>query len=232
VGRGVRAAAAFMSELAAAARNVRPRTYAIIGVPAVVLTLIGWQRCGVSGCPSVDTLAAFQPEGAPVLLDSDGEPFAVLMPVQREVIPLESLPDTSGTYGRFAGSRCVAGAASPEGGPTYLQGAIVVMDAADGTCSPWSVAGISGSPASTAPWMRRQVGSTFKPFVFAAGLDRDYAPSQHACSGRKAWSIALTPSTGAFQNGSAAVTARTVGNAPGVLPSTAAGTVRLVWGRK
>jgi penicillin-binding protein 1A len=419
-GRGVRAATTSASGLAAAARDVRPRTWAIIGVSVIALMLIAWQRCGVSGCPSVDTLAAFQPEGAPVLLDSDGEPFAVLMPVQRELIPLESLPEhvgqafiavedqrfyehggidirrvggsavavaragsyvqgsstitmqlarnafpdrlpatktmgrkvvearvaraiekrftkdeilelylnhiyfgagvygiaaasrhyfgrpasqlslsqaallaalpkapthyeprrnpeaartrrdlvlslmaqqgritdaeaaaakknglgttatppaarreasvapwftdavrrqleadlgdglysgglrvhttldrrvqaaaeqalerqlttvERGTYGRFAGARYVAGAASPEGGPTYLQGAIVVLDAADGRV----LALVGGrdfrqSGFNRAVDARRQVGSTFKPFVFAAALDRGYAPSQH-----------------------------------------------------
>ncbi|HKV08678.1 MAG TPA: biosynthetic peptidoglycan transglycosylase, partial [Thermoanaerobaculia bacterium] len=51
-----------------------------------------WSRCFFDTCPNVDTLAAFQPGGAPVLLDRNGEVFADLTPVERKVVPLFSLP--------------------------------------------------------------------------------------------------------------------------------------------
>ena len=51
-----------------------------------------WSRCFFDGCPNVDSLAAYQPGGAPVLLDRNGEVFADLSPAEREVVPLSSLP--------------------------------------------------------------------------------------------------------------------------------------------
>jgi 1A family penicillin-binding protein len=82
-----------MSPLLAAVRRSPPRAYAIGAACVLVLVLVGWERCGVRGCPSVDTLRAWQPDGAPVLLDRDGEAFAVLAPVRHEMVPLDSLPD-------------------------------------------------------------------------------------------------------------------------------------------
>ena len=57
-----------------------------------LLFAFSWSRCFFDGCPNVDTLAAFQPGGAPVLLDRNGEVFADLTPVERKVVPLFSLP--------------------------------------------------------------------------------------------------------------------------------------------
>jgi penicillin-binding protein 1A len=51
-----------------------------------------WARCGVRGCPPVERLAAYRPDGAPVLLDRTGEPFALLAPVERRMVHLDSLP--------------------------------------------------------------------------------------------------------------------------------------------
>ena len=51
-----------------------------------------WTTCGFRGCPDVDRLTSFQPGGAPVLLDRQGEPFADLAPVRREIVPLWALP--------------------------------------------------------------------------------------------------------------------------------------------
>ena len=59
---------------------------------AVLLWLL-WQRCGLSGCPNVEGLAAYQPGGASVLLDRDGEEFATLAPIDHAVIELEDLPE-------------------------------------------------------------------------------------------------------------------------------------------
>ena len=51
-----------------------------------------WSRCFFDGCPNVESLAVYQPGGAPVLLDRHGEAFADLGPAEREVVPLSSLP--------------------------------------------------------------------------------------------------------------------------------------------
>ncbi|HEV7786249.1 MAG TPA: biosynthetic peptidoglycan transglycosylase, partial [Thermoanaerobaculia bacterium] len=51
-----------------------------------------WSRCFFSTCPDVGRLAAFQPGGAPVLLDRNGEAFADLAPAERLTVPLSSLP--------------------------------------------------------------------------------------------------------------------------------------------
>ncbi|HSK76317.1 MAG TPA: PBP1A family penicillin-binding protein [Thermoanaerobaculia bacterium] len=63
-----------------------------LGYGAFLLFAFSWSRCFFDGCPNVDTLAAFQPGGAPVLLDRNGEVFADLTPVARKVVPLFSLP--------------------------------------------------------------------------------------------------------------------------------------------
>ncbi|HYG61959.1 MAG TPA: PBP1A family penicillin-binding protein, partial [Thermoanaerobaculia bacterium] len=74
-----------------------PRRQAL-GILLVILLVIGalfsfsLQNCFFDGCPDVDTLASFQPGGAPVLLDRHGEVFADLTPVERKVVPLGSLP--------------------------------------------------------------------------------------------------------------------------------------------
>ncbi|HEX2252586.1 MAG TPA: PBP1A family penicillin-binding protein [Thermoanaerobaculia bacterium] len=57
------------------------------------LGLAGWWTCGFRGCPNVDTLSSYTPEGAPVLLDRNGEPFAELKPAGHQVVELESLPE-------------------------------------------------------------------------------------------------------------------------------------------
>jgi penicillin-binding protein 1A len=44
------------------------------------------------GCPDVRQLTAYQPGGAPVLLDRHGEKFADLAPYERVVVSLDSLP--------------------------------------------------------------------------------------------------------------------------------------------
>ncbi|HEU5211099.1 MAG TPA: transglycosylase domain-containing protein, partial [Longimicrobiales bacterium] len=63
-----------------------------LGVASLVLALLLWQNCGLTGCPDVRRLTAYQPNGAPVLLDRNGEHFADLTPFERVVVELESLP--------------------------------------------------------------------------------------------------------------------------------------------
>jgi penicillin-binding protein 1A len=85
-----------------------------------------------------------------------------------------------GSHGRFAGERRYgAGDAVTPTGTLYLQGAAVVLDAETGDVL--AVVGgrdYADSPFDRAIQARRQVGSAFKPFVYAAALEDGYAPSQ------------------------------------------------------
>jgi penicillin-binding protein 1A len=72
-----------------------PRPLAIFLAMLWALVLFfgfAWSRCFFSTCPDVRKLAAFQPGGAPVLLDRNGEAFADLAPAERQTVPLSSLP--------------------------------------------------------------------------------------------------------------------------------------------
>lgn len=71
------------------------RAWLAIGVALVLALFIfvfSWERCFFDGCPDVASLTAYQPGGAPVLLDRNGEVFAELTPVERQMVPLSSLP--------------------------------------------------------------------------------------------------------------------------------------------
>lgn len=59
---------------------------------AVLFFSFSWSRCFFDGCPNVETLAVYQPGGAPVLLDRRGEAFADLAPSERGVVAISSLP--------------------------------------------------------------------------------------------------------------------------------------------
>jgi 1A family penicillin-binding protein len=66
-----------------------------LAVPLFVLFVVGltlYSNCGLSGCPDVRGLTAYQPGGAPVLLDRYGEKFADLAPYERVVVTLDTLP--------------------------------------------------------------------------------------------------------------------------------------------
>jgi 1A family penicillin-binding protein len=64
-----------------------------LAVGAVLFLLAtGWYTCGFRGCPDPEGLLALQPGEAPEVVDRQGESFARLMPVQREVVALDSLP--------------------------------------------------------------------------------------------------------------------------------------------
>jgi len=61
----------------------------------VVLSLVPgflWSRCGLAGCPNVHRLTAYQPGGAPQLLDRTGKIFATLAPVEGQIVRLEAVP--------------------------------------------------------------------------------------------------------------------------------------------
>ena len=76
-------------------RDLRRVAAVTLAVAAALFTLAwaGWLNCGLHGCPPVDTLTSYSPDGAPVLLDRDGEPFAELKPAGHEVVELEGLPE-------------------------------------------------------------------------------------------------------------------------------------------
>jgi penicillin-binding protein 1A len=59
---------------------------------AILFFGFSWSRCFFTACPNVGKLAVFQPGGAPVLLDRNGEVFADLAPAERTIVPLSSLP--------------------------------------------------------------------------------------------------------------------------------------------
>ncbi|HET9982184.1 MAG TPA: PBP1A family penicillin-binding protein [Longimicrobiales bacterium] len=84
-----------------------------------------------------------------------------------------------GGIGRFPGPRYASARASGERGTDYLQGAIVMLDARTGDI----LAMVGGrdfrdSRFNRATDARRQMGSSFKPFVYATALSHGYAPSQ------------------------------------------------------
>ena len=68
------------------------RAVLIAGAATWVFVGVTWQTCGLRGCPDPADLVAYQPAAAPVLLDRDGEVFTRLMPVDRAVVSLDSLP--------------------------------------------------------------------------------------------------------------------------------------------
>lgn len=74
-------------------RHVTWKRALAVGLPLLLLLAVAWQRCGISGCPDPEVLLAFEPGGAPVLLDREGEEFAELRPVRRDVVELDSLPE-------------------------------------------------------------------------------------------------------------------------------------------
>lgn len=84
-----------------------------------------------------------------------------------------------GYYGPFHGPRYSVRAVGDSAGSAYLQGAVVALDARTG-----DVLAIVGgrdfrkSRFDRALYARRQVGSAFKPFVYAAALEEGFAPSQ------------------------------------------------------
>ncbi|MEO5511035.1 MAG: PBP1A family penicillin-binding protein [Longimicrobiales bacterium] len=63
------------------------------GGAANLLALVLWLNCGVRGCPDVGRLTAYQPDGAPVLLDRNKKQFGNLAPFERRIVSIDSLPD-------------------------------------------------------------------------------------------------------------------------------------------
>ncbi len=67
------------------------RAWAVVGVIAL-LGAVSWHRCGIRGCPAVATLASYQPGGASLVLDRNGQTVASLGPVDHAVVEIGSLP--------------------------------------------------------------------------------------------------------------------------------------------
>jgi membrane peptidoglycan carboxypeptidase len=90
----------------------------------------------------------------------------------------------SGGLGGFQGPRYAPDAAGATGGPAYLQGAAVMLDARDGDVLAW-VGGrdFSQSQFDRVEQARRQPGSAFKPFVYAAALADGFVLSQPLLDG-------------------------------------------------
>ncbi|MGH7459534.1 MAG: penicillin-binding transpeptidase domain-containing protein, partial [Longimicrobiales bacterium] len=82
--------------------------------------------------------------------------------------------------GKLNGPRYVSAGESDEQGTRYLQGAAVIMEVGSGDV----IAMVGGrdfldSPFNRATQSQRQVGSAFKPFVFATAIGGGFSPSQH-----------------------------------------------------
>jgi penicillin-binding protein 1A len=102
----------------------------------------------------------------------------------------------AGALGRFAGRRYVAGAEVDEEGTPYLQGVVVALDAASGDILAW-VGGrdFRQSRFDRVRSSRRQVGSAFKPFVYATALAAGHSlseplsdePLRMSLGGRRYW---------------------------------------------
>lgn len=74
------------------AHRPSPRQMLGLAALAVLGSWVLWERCGLTGCPDVELLTSYQPEGASVLLDRNGVEFARLAPMRYAVVPLDSLP--------------------------------------------------------------------------------------------------------------------------------------------
>jgi membrane peptidoglycan carboxypeptidase len=85
----------------------------------------------------------------------------------------------SGDLGNFQGRRYTLASDPPADGTPYLQGAAVMLDAHDGDVLAW-VGGrdYAHSQFDRVVQARRQPGSAFKPFVYAAALAQGWALSQ------------------------------------------------------
>ena len=81
--------------------------------------------------------------------------------------------------GLFEGPRYSLVSEAPEDGTPYLQGAFVMLDARSGDVLAW-VGGrdYSHSQFDRVAQARRQPGSAFKPFVYAAALSQGWVLSQ------------------------------------------------------
>ena len=68
------------------------RVGALIIAALLVTGGVAWTRCGIRGCPDVGRLAAYQPDGAPLVLDRYGREVGTLALMNRKVVKLADLP--------------------------------------------------------------------------------------------------------------------------------------------
>ncbi|HEU5209797.1 MAG TPA: PBP1A family penicillin-binding protein [Longimicrobiales bacterium] len=81
------------TRVAAGVRRLRPRHLLLANVVVWSIVALLWHRCGIAGCPNVERLASYQPGGATVLLDRNGQEFADLSPIDHDVVALDALPE-------------------------------------------------------------------------------------------------------------------------------------------
>jgi penicillin-binding protein 1A len=68
------------------------RVVAIAALALVASCGVVWTRCGIRGCPDVGRLTAYQPDGAPQVLDRYGREVGTLALANRVVVKLADLP--------------------------------------------------------------------------------------------------------------------------------------------
>ncbi|HSJ26125.1 MAG TPA: PBP1A family penicillin-binding protein [Longimicrobiales bacterium] len=90
--RGRAAGLAIRAGSGAVLRHLRPQYILAAGAAVLIAASLLYSNCGFSGCPDIRQLTAYQPGGAPVLLDRNGDKFADLAPYERVVVSLDSLP--------------------------------------------------------------------------------------------------------------------------------------------
>jgi penicillin-binding protein 1A len=64
----------------------------LVGFAALLVGWVSWVGWVFPTSPDLSRLGAYQPEGAPVILDRHGRELARLHPLERRVVPLASLP--------------------------------------------------------------------------------------------------------------------------------------------
>ncbi len=119
----------------------------------------GWQRVYQGGLRVYTTMDASLQRAAETLIE-------------------KGLSDIEHRSGYKHSKRGAAAAASQEGLPQYLQGALVAMDPSTGYVRAM-VGGrdFNESRFNRATQAKRQSGSAFKPFVYAAALEAGYSPA-------------------------------------------------------
>src|SRR4029078_10502392 len=84
----------------------------------------------------------------------------------------------NGAWGRFHGARYSPVQQGDEEGTDYLQGAAIFVEAKTGDVLNWGGArDFRHSRFDRVEQARRQVGSSFKPFVYAAAIPAGIAPT-------------------------------------------------------
>jgi penicillin-binding protein 1A len=72
--------------------RITDRHLLIAAAVSSVFAFTTYQRCGLTGCPNVQRLVAYQPGGATILVDRNGKRFADLAPIRYQVVPIKTLP--------------------------------------------------------------------------------------------------------------------------------------------